>query len=534
MTRITGPAARLTRARGRGSLLSILEKETLLSKIKVFPDGGFVAQTMDWDSYWKPLLELDCGEMESSLNALYSAWRDHLRSGFSSLVRRNFCLRYFSLLDVFLSDCRQTIMPQQATDALQALLGFECFGISLSTSEAEVLGAGTCTLRNPCYLLARLKMPDVPDDPQFLPIITVAGTERAELFYHYRQYTLSFNSPLSLLFYLAISEVNRSASFRLINSLIGSISYAIDPRTHERARRLCVGIIHPIIQSSKPTDASTIALELIDVGAGSGRLAASLCRQIQALGASMGFEPKFRLWFVDLDPADPARFFRHRGFRGFVDSLTFLGDDYRDWLSKSQPLPPANGLRIAVISRLFNNLSRFSIRSLSKRDLLPLVGTLAASLDPDAYLPSRCLASSGRGVESLAISNARVILEDGRTFPQMSLSQFYHGLRLISAPSVETFENSIFLPIRTPNPQCLVTSDDGSVISRIAENCDYIIIEDADLRPKDLVEHMTAFSLGSIAIQEVTKVLGLSGNRAYVIWSKNAAIEPQFLGERIW
>jgi len=57
---------------------------------------------------------------------------------------------------------------------------------------------------------------------------------------------------------------------------------------------------------------------------------------------------------------------------------------------------------------------------------------------------------------------------------------------------------------------------------------------DADLRPKDLVEHMTAFSLGSIAIQEVTKVLGLSGNRAYVIWPKNAAIEPQFLGERIW
>ncbi|HEY87765.1 MAG TPA: hypothetical protein G4O06_07065 [Dehalococcoidia bacterium] len=35
-------------------------------------------------------------------------------------------------------------------------------------------------------------MPDVLDDPQFLPIITVAGTEKPELFYHLRQYTLSF------------------------------------------------------------------------------------------------------------------------------------------------------------------------------------------------------------------------------------------------------------------------------------------------------------------------------------------------------
>lgn len=536
MTTILAPAKSLVRVHGRGLLLSILEKEMLLTRLKVVRDGRFVAETQDWSSYWKPLRKLGHGEVEDSLDALHSAWRDYLRSGFGSLLRREFCFRYFSLLNVLLSNCRETIVPHSWAHALQAVLGFECFGITPAASDSEVLGAGTCTLRNPCYLLAKLRMPDVLDDPQFLPIITVAGTEKPEPFYHYRQYPLSPDSPMSLLLYPAVSEANRSASFRLINSLVGSVSYAIDPRTRERAQRLCQGIVRPIMQASKQTESRTIPLELIDVGAGSGSLTSSLCRQIQALGASMGFNPKFRLWFVDLEPADPARFFRAKRLRGFVDSLTFLGDDYRNWLSKPQPLPATNDLRIALVSRLFNNLSRFSIRRLSREDLLPLLSKMAVSSDSDAHLPSLCLASSGSGVESLVISNARVALQDGRTFAQVSLSEFYRGLRLISAPkgSVEAPEEGLFLPIRRLNPECLVTLDSKSVISRLVENCDYVIIEDADLRPQDLIDHMTMFSLHSITIQDVTKALGLTGNYAYVVWSKTGTTQPDFLGERIW
>ena len=70
-------------------------------------------------------------------------------------------------------------------------------------------------------------MPDVLDDPQFLPIITVAGTEKAELFYHYRQYTLSTDSPMALLFYPVVSTEKRAVSFKLLNSLVGGISCGI-------------------------------------------------------------------------------------------------------------------------------------------------------------------------------------------------------------------------------------------------------------------------------------------------------------------
>jgi len=359
MTTVQAPAESLTRIHGRGVLLSILEKETILTGIKVFDSGRFVVEVEDWSSYWQPLYKLGHKKVEENLDALHYAWRDYLRSGFNSLLRQEFCFRYFSLLDVLLSIYTESDATQSWLHALHTALGFECFRIASATANGEVLGAGTCTIRNPCYLLAKLKMPDVLDDPQFLPVITVAGTERPELFYHYRQYTLSPDSPISLLFYPAASVEKRATSFRLINSLVGGVSYGIDPRTRERAQRLYQGIFRPIIRATESHKSETFLLELIDVGAGSGSLSAAICRQIQETGKSAGFNPKFRLWFVDLEPADPARFFRDMELRGTIDSLTFLSDDYRSWLGKAQPLPAANGLRIALVSRLFNNLSHF-------------------------------------------------------------------------------------------------------------------------------------------------------------------------------
>ncbi|MFQ5826098.1 MAG: hypothetical protein ACE5IA_01960, partial [Dehalococcoidia bacterium] len=146
MTTMLAPAESLVRAHGRGLLLSILEKEILLTRIKVFDDGRFVPETEDWNSYWQPLYKLGQGEVEDSLATLHSTWRDYLHSGFSPLLRREFCFRYFSLLDVLLSNCREAIVPYSWVHALQAVLGFECFGITPAASNLEVLGAGTCTL----------------------------------------------------------------------------------------------------------------------------------------------------------------------------------------------------------------------------------------------------------------------------------------------------------------------------------------------------------------------------------------------------
>jgi hypothetical protein len=514
-------------------LLSILEKETILDRINVLNGGHFTVETKDWDSYWQQLHKLGHKKVEENLDALHFAWHDYLRSGFSPLLRQEFCFRYFSLLNVLLSMYSESDATQSWLPALHTALGFECFGVTSSASDSEVLGAGTCTTRNPCYLLAKLKMPDVLDDPQFLPVITVAGTKKPELFYHYRQYTLSLDSPASLMFYPAVSVQKRAASFKLINSLAGGVSYGVDPRTCERAKRLYQKILRPMVEADHLTDAGSLWLEFVDIGAGSGGLTSAICRHIH----DRGFKLKFRLWFVDLEPADPARFFGDKESRGVVDSLLYLGDDYRSWLSREKPLPAADGLRIVLVSRLFNNLSRFSIHHLNGSGSSSLFEKMAIPLDSDAHLPHLCLAPSGKGAEALVISNSRLALADGRTFAQASLSDFYRGMYIISRreSTADTPEEGLFLPVRSFSPECLVTSGGGSVISCLVENCDYVVIEDADISPQDLIEHMETFSLHSIHVQDMTKALGLTGNRAYVVWLRNKpGEEPNLGGEPIW
>jgi hypothetical protein len=162
---------------------------------------------------------------------------------------------------------------------------------------------------------------------------------------------------------------------------------------------------------------------------------------------------------------------------------------------------------------------------------------MTLSPDADAYLPHHCLAPGGKEVKALVISNTRLALPGGRTFAQASLSNYYQGMYAISRPKDpdDAYKEGIFLPVRSFNSECLDTSEGKSVISCLIDNCDYVIIEDADLRPQNLVEHMETYSLHSTTIYDMTKVLGLTGNHAYVIWQKSRSEKaPEFGGECIW
>lgn len=158
MAELCEPTKSLRRVYGRGSLLSILEVDRILTKVSVLGNGSFALETKNWDSYWQPVHELECGNITESLGDLYSAWRDYIRPGFGTTQRQGFCHRYFRLLDNLLA-CHPELTTEAWLHALQTTLGFECFGVVAANGDAEVLAAGTCTLRNPCYLLAKLKCP---------------------------------------------------------------------------------------------------------------------------------------------------------------------------------------------------------------------------------------------------------------------------------------------------------------------------------------------------------------------------------------
>jgi hypothetical protein len=133
------------------------------------------------------------------------------------------------------------------------------------------------------------------------------------------------------------------------------------------------------------------------------------------------------------------------------------------------------------------------------------------------------------------ISTSRVDLAEGRTFAQASLSEYYRALRLALADEGEDIvsEGGVWLPLRVLDPTCLIAGDGTSVLARLLEHCDYLIVEDADLRPKDIVEHLRAFSLDGLAALDMTKALGLVGNHAYLLSSKGAK-KSSLPGERIW
>jgi hypothetical protein len=71
------------------------------------------------------------------------------------------------------------------------------------------------------------------------------------------------------------------------------------------------------------------------------------------------------------------------------------------------------------------------------------------------------------------------------------------------------------------------------VFSRLLEQCDYVLVEDADLRPEDLARHLTDFSLQTLAALDMTKAMRLTGNYAYVLWPREGSA-PNLEGERLW
>ncbi len=522
------------RLRGRGRLLSLLETPVLLTRLDVASDGRFVPETRDWATFWAPVHRLANRQVDGALESLHAAWRDYIRARFHRSLQREYCFRYFSLLDFVLSEGGHEQHSSSWRRALRVVVSFECFGLRAPALGEEILAAGTATLRNPSYLLAKLKWPDALDDTQFLPLIAVGDDGSPSLFYHYRQYGLAKDSPMSLLLYMAASLPHRSSSFGLVDSLVGGISPGLDPRIEQRARGLWERTLKPIVEAAYPDPAGLIDLEFVDVGAGSGALTSGLCRKLLAWGAAAGFSPRFQLWFVDLCLADPARFFRSSHLKNSVDGLMFLGDDYRDWLARPRPLPVSAGLRVAVVSKLLNNLSRFSVYRFST-DALPSPVVGSVFFKEGKHLPSYCLSPEGPGPEALMISSSRVALPEGRTFAQASLSSFYRAVQLALAAdgSREGLDNRVYLPLRAFNPECLVASDGASVLGRLLENCDYLIVEDADLRPKDLVEHLRAFSLHELTACDTRKALGLMGNHAYVLWGKGCK-KPQLRGAQLW
>ena len=147
------------------------------------------------------------------------------------------------------------------------------------------------------------------------------------------------------------------------------------------------------------------------------------------------------------------------------------------------------------------------------------------------------LLSGDTFADSLMVSSQRFQVQSGHVFSQPSLSDYFRGVRRVSAgrgvPEAEQDANLLHLPVRIFNPSSLVTTRGRSVIERILARSDYLLIEDADLRPSDLLAHLRAFNVASeLRVEDLASLMRLTGNYAYLIGAR--ARRPLALGgERI-
>lgn len=504
-----------------GTLLATLETPTLVSRIRVLKHTLRV-ETLGWDDFWAPVHALAAPHIDDAVQQLRGAWRQYILSRFDPALRRDYCYRYFCLLDSVVRWSGRAGERDLYRRACRRSAGFECIAVTSGEARRPTLAAATTTLRNPSYLLSKLKHPRALDDSRYCPVITAPDDDSAGMFYNYRQYRLTVDSPLALMLYPAVRTPVRSASFAVIDALARRIGPGTDPRVVQRAKRLAQKLLLPLIAQHRPQH-ERFVLELVDVGAGTGALAATLCRHLSRDEQDSALS--LRLWFVDICPTDPARFFATGDLRKAVDSLTYLGADYREWLARPEPLPAAPKLRIAILSKLFNNLSRFDLDSISTHVL--------RSPDTNQHLPHVCLAPGGRGPEGLMIASKPVELRIGRTYDQPSLADYYEALDAAFGAPDAAKEGHRPLPIRSFEPNCLASQNGEGILARLLQYCHYAIIEDADLRPGDLIEHARRLAAGSSTGLDLTRTLGMASNHVYLLARAGQPLPP-LKGRRLW
>jgi hypothetical protein len=81
--------------------------------------------------------------------------------------------------------------------------------------------------------------------------------------------------------------------------------------------------------------------------------------------------------------------------------------------------------------------------------------------------------------------------------------------------------------------ECLIAADGSSVLERLAQQCSYVIVEDQDMRPEDVLRHVRGFTLYDLAVLDMTEAMGLVSNYSYLMWQTTKPA-PAVEGERIW
>jgi len=415
----------------RGQIKKVLLSEDILINVLIdwYGQPRFIKQ--NWEEYWAPVKPQLSSTGRQILDDLRSAREQYIESEFSPKTVIRYCFNYFCLLQEVLSALENVCNEKTISALLSRLLGFENFTIGWADGSSGV-ACGTSTIRNPCYLLAKIKQPQACNDPKFLALITgpvIPDPNEARLFYHYRQYKTDDQFGISLLLYPAVAFSQRADSFTLIESLTSGFSGRSDPRSKQRSEILADLAISSFLteQFSKMGADSTGEIRFVDIGSGNGALASNIWRQMLKTQPYIAQNCRLACSMVGLRVQDPLRHFNKGSLRGTISYLDYSQAEYLQWLQQQESTQRDYKFDVALICRLLNNLSVFNLNSSNNWRVIHKLGE--EGLSKSAWLnrtfePHNCLNPANFSTENIFLKNSNISLKIGKSFRHLSLSTY--------------------------------------------------------------------------------------------------------------
>jgi len=525
----------------RGQIKKILLSEEILVNILVDWYGQPIFFKQSWEEYWAPVAPKLSSRGLQLLGDLKDGRQQYIASQFGRETMIKYCFHYFCLLKEALNPTKSNYNEKDTPALLGKILGFENFTIRWVDGSSG-MACATSTIRNPCYLLAKIKQPQTYNDPKFLAIITgpdIPNMGEACLFYHYRQYKIDDEFGISLLLYPAVAFSQRANSFTLIESLTSGFSGKSDPRSKQRSEILADLAISPFLSGmfSKANPDSAQEVSFVDIGSGNGALASNIWRRMLKTQPYIAQNCKLACFMEGLRVQDPLRHFNKGILRGTISYLDYSQSDYLQWVQEQKVTKGNFKFDIALICRLLNNLSTFKLNSSNNWRVIHKLGEEGLSKVDwlnRRFEPHNCLNPDNLSTKNIFLKNSNVLLKNGKSFRHLSLSNYYKGLQLLHSidASNDGDANAIYFPIRQFNSGCLQLPMGNSVLEKLCDLAKLVVIEDVDLTKKILIEHLIEHNLENIAVSHVNWHNRI--NSAQVFCLCNTEFEDFLPGKRIW
>ncbi|MGD0078237.1 MAG: hypothetical protein ABSB91_06390 [Sedimentisphaerales bacterium] len=525
----------------KSEIKKILLSEDILVEILIDWYGQPTFTTLSWQKYWEPVIPLLSPIGHNIVENLREARRQYIQTKFSHQTRISYCFNYFCLLEEVLKVQKNGCDETAKLTLLGKVLGFENFVIRWINGEHGA-ACSTSTIRNPCYLLSKIKQPQAKDDPKFIALITgpnVAHSDAARIYYHYRQYKIDNEFGISLLLCPATSLSERANSFTLIESLTSGFSDKTDPRSKQRSQILADLAILPFLTKlfSKIGAEAGYEVNFVDIGSGNGALVSNIWRQILKTQPDIVKSCKLACSMVGLRVQNPLRHFNKGLLRGSISYLDYHQSDYLQWLQEQKLTQGSYKFDVSLLCRLLNNLSEFKLNFSSDWRIIHILGEdelSKTSWMDRRFLPHNCLSPENLSIKNIYLKNTNVSLENGKSFKHLSLSDYYKGLQLLNSKSDSNVINAdtIYYPIRQFNPMSIKLPDGKSALEKLCNLSKLVVIEDVDLTKEDLIQHLIENNLENIAAANINRHNRLNSASIFCLCNKEFA--DLLPGKKIW